>query len=262
MPDAGTASFPRYGSIPRLRRDAVVTEKIDGTNGLVYIEYHRDPVGIGMPNISYSASTGSTYVRDGLDGVYLIRAGSRNRWLTRENDNFGFAAWVAEHAADLSRLGEGHHYGEWYGQGIQRSYGLTERRFALFNTARWSDSDFRPECCDVVPVLDTGTLSDSLIDRQLDALNAYGSVLVPGYDRPEGVVVYHTAARHLYKVLLDQDGLPKSLATGGPISIPPGESMEEWARRLSPEWYGPDQGPLAVPVSGGPGHRVPVPVAA
>lgn len=33
-----------------------------------------------------------------------------------------------------------------------------------------------------------------------------------GFDRPEGVVVYHHAGRHLYKILLEGDDLPKGVA--------------------------------------------------
>ena len=53
-------------------------------------------------------------------------------------------------------LGVGQHFGEWWGFGIQRGYGLHERRFSLFNTGRWSDPAVRPACCGVVPVLADG----------------------------------------------------------------------------------------------------------
>lgn len=174
------SEYPAFGKIPRLRRDVVVTEKIDGTNGLVCV------------------------AEDGT-----VRAGSRNRWLTLESDNFGFARWVHEHADELAAgLGQGHHYGEWYGAGIQRRYGLEVKRFALFNSARWTDNPALPACVEVVPVLAVGSLDDA-VDEGLHRLRTAGSVAVPGFLEPEGVVVYHSASRQSYKVLLENDAMPK-----------------------------------------------------
>lgn len=167
--------FEGFPSIPRLKRGCVVTEKIDGTNAQVYV---------------------------GEDG--LVLAGSRNRWLTVEDDNFGFARWVANNTDELRKLGPGRHFGEWWGAGIQRRYGLTEKRFSLFNSGRWSSE--RPACCHVVPVLFAGEFSTETIAQQLDALKTGGSVAAPGFMDPEGIVVFLTAARTLYKATLDGDG--------------------------------------------------------
>jgi hypothetical protein len=159
----------------------------------------------------------------------VIRAGSRNRWLTPGDDNFGFAAWVRDNAHELAQLGEGNHYGEWFGKGIQRGYGLDEKRFALFNTGRWYDPKAPgyqpfsapaaaspcPPCTTVVPILKIhdGKLLTYAISEAVHQLRTHGSWMVPGYDRPEGVVAYHTAASQLFKVLLENDDVPKSLAT-------------------------------------------------
>lgn len=176
--------FRPFEKIPRLRRTVVVTEKIDGTNACVFV---------------------------GEDGVVI--AGSRSRWITPEADNFGFAAWVKAHEVALRELGPGYHYGEWYGAGIQRRYGLAEKRFALFNTARWADGapKPRPVCCGVVPVLATGSM-DEAVETALRRLRTEGSVAVPGFRDLEGVVVYHSASGNLYKVLLKGDELPKGMA--------------------------------------------------
>ena len=110
---AGVLNAPEFTSfqkIPRFFRDIVVTEKIDGTNAQIWIP--EDP-------------------------EQEIVAGSRNRWITPEDDNYGFAAWVHANANMLRRFGPGKHFGEWYGAGIQRRYGLDHKRFALFNTGRW-----------------------------------------------------------------------------------------------------------------------------
>ena len=46
--------------------------------------------------------------------------GSRNRWITPEDDNYGFSRWAHEHKDELLTLGPGRHFGEWWGNGIQR----------------------------------------------------------------------------------------------------------------------------------------------
>lgn len=173
--------FRPFAKIARLNRDVVVTEKLDGTNALVYIA---------------------------VDGV-TIAAGSRSRWITPEADNFGFARWVDANREALLALGPGSHYGEWWGAGIQRRYGLTEKRFSLFNVGRWNAENV-PACCSVVPTLATGPLGSSVAEslRRLEG----GSVAAPGFDKPEGIVVFHTASGGLFKVTLEGDESPKGRA--------------------------------------------------
>ena len=95
--------FVAFDKIPRLRRNVIVSEKIDGTNAIVWIG----------------------------EDFTTIRAGSRSRWITPEDDNYGFARWVAANRDELLKLGPGYHYGEWWGAGIQRRYGLDHKRFSL-----------------------------------------------------------------------------------------------------------------------------------
>jgi len=169
--------FEGFPSIPRLKRSCTITEKIDGTNAQVFV---------------------------GEDGVVL--AGSRNRWITPEDDNFGFAKWVKDNEEELrTGLGIGRHYGEWYGAGIQRRYGLKEKRFALFNSLRWTDEN-RPKCCGVVPILYNGLFTSTIVEEQLENLRVNGSVAAPGFMNPEGVVVYLPATRGFFKVTLGGDG--------------------------------------------------------
>lgn len=172
--------FRPFPKIARLNREIVITEKIDGTNASIYI---------------------------GEDGAFL--AGSRTKWLSVEDDNFGFARWALDNKEDLLNLGAGHHFGEWWGKGIQRGYGLTERRFSLFNVSRWADDELRPNCCHVVPVLYQGMFSESAIEKSLCTLRLYGSSAVQGFMKPEGIAVYHTAANTLFKVTLEKDEKPK-----------------------------------------------------
>lgn len=171
------ASFP---SIARWSREIVITEKIDGTNAQVAV------------------------YEDGT-----VRAGSRTRWITPDDDNFGFARWVAAHANELRGLGVGRHYGEWWGSGIQRKYGLTgdDKRFSLFDVARWN-AETKPACCHVVPTIYAGT-DTAAIDAALDALRREGSLAAPGFMKPEGVVIFHTAARTYFKKTIERDDAGK-----------------------------------------------------
>ena len=180
--------FQPFPKIPRLNREIVITEKIDGTNGVIH-------------------------VADDL----TVTAGSRKRWLTIEKDNFGFAKWVAENAEELAEgLGPGTHYGEWWGSGIQRGYGLVngDKRFSLFNVGRWRDDQWDyvgPGCCTAVPILDIITYSDAgMVENALFHLEDKGSVAAEGYMNPEGIILYFTAARQYFKVTLENDMAPKT----------------------------------------------------
>ena len=180
--------FQGFPKIPRFSRAVIFTEKIDGTNGIINV-----------------AGDGTVF------------AGSRNRWITPEMDNFGFAAWVKSHEIELAHyLGEGTHYGEWWGQGIQRGYGLTEKRFSLFNRHRWHDDDgiyTGPPCCDTVPLLGVyDGFHDNVVRIHLAQLLAHGSQASPGFDQPEGIIAYHSASRQYYKALLENDQIPKTVA--------------------------------------------------
>lgn len=189
--------FPKIG---RLKRDMVITEKIDGTNAQVIILR-------GHETCSGTEDAGKFIaVKDDM----WMYAASRTRLITPAADNFGFAKWVQAHADELWTLGPGRHFGEWWGQGIQRNYGLTEKRFSLFNTHRWqSENSGRPACCSVVPVLARHTFDSRVIDETLIRLEAFGSVASPGFMRPEGVVIFHVPTQTMYKRTLEKDDEPK-----------------------------------------------------
>lgn len=179
--------FQPFPKICRLSRDIIVTEKLDGTNASITITE---------------------------DGQFLT--GSRTRWITPEDDNYGFARWATANKDALMGLGVGTHFGEWWGQGIQRNYSLREKRFSLFNTTRWADSDVRPTCCDIAPVLYEGPLEDHGVMKGVKAalhlLQTEGSVAAPGFMKPEGVIVFHVQGNLLFKKTLDRDEEPKSKA--------------------------------------------------
>lgn len=91
------------------------------------------------------------------------------------------------------------------GKGIQRGYGLTEKRFSLFNTAKWggNNSENRPKCCHVVPVLGAWQMDTQKIKEVLEDLKATGSKASPGYMDVEGIIVYHPASNQLFKYTVD-----------------------------------------------------------
>jgi hypothetical protein len=199
-----TTPFIEFPKIARFSREVIVTEKIDGTSACVYI---------------------------GEDGEFLT--GSRNRWITPESDNRGFSRWAHEHKEELMTLGPGRHFGEWWGNGIQRGYGLQngDKRFSLFNVTRWClhgetpkeapTQDPRvfllqkvlPPCVGLVPVLWRGLFEDFAPVDLIWDLKYHGSVAAPGFMNPEGIVVYHTAGNVGFKKTIEKDGQPKSLGT-------------------------------------------------
>jgi hypothetical protein len=175
--------FEEFPKMARLSRRVIITEKIDGTNAQVFI---------------------------GEDGA--MKFGSRTRWITPEDDNYGFAKWASEHADQLRQLGPGRHFGEWWGAGIQRRYDQTEKRFSLFNAMRWSDDAVRPTCCGVVPVLFDDIWTPGVEEDQLDLLASFGSIAAPGFMKPEGIVIFHVAARVGFKKTIEKDEMSKGEA--------------------------------------------------
>lgn len=168
--------FVPYQKIARLSRDIVVTEKIDGTNGQIYI----DPNG-------------------------AIYAGSRNHWLI-DTDNFGFAKWVNANADRLRMLGPGRYYGEWAGAGVGRRYGMSKKKFVFFRRPEQFDLLVDGEDdVDVVPELYSGMFCEQEILQCLERLRCNGSVFAPGFMKPEGIVIFHTASGTLFKKTLERD---------------------------------------------------------
>jgi hypothetical protein len=180
--DVPWPQFEKWPStVRRYNEEITITEKIDGTNGAILVNEDGD-----------------------------VAAQSRNRLVTPGNDNHGFAAWVFGNGYELGRiLGPGRHFGEWWGHGIARGYGLNEKRFSLFNTARWAtaleETAIEPELnLYHVPVLARGVRNtDAKIDEVTADLHEFGSVASPGFMRPEGVCVFHHSSRQVEKVFGD-----------------------------------------------------------
>ena len=169
--------FVPFAKIPRLHKECIITEKIDGTNGIIYITD---------------------------DGDMFI--GSRNRWLSAETDNFGFHRWATENHDELMKLGVGRHHGEWWGSGIQRGYDLPkgEKRFSLFNVSIWNEENI-PACCHVVPLLYTGEFDTEAIGDVMAHLYNHGSLASPDFMKPEGVMVYIPSASQYFKAPFDKN---------------------------------------------------------
>ncbi len=192
-----TPGFKEFPKMARLSRECIITEKIDGTNAQILI------------------------TEDGT-----LHAGSRQRWITPEDDNYGFAKWVYAHAAELLALGPGRHFGEWWGNGIQRGYDLPkgEKRLSLFNVMRWCLHDREPQvipqgdprviklqerlpaCCGLVPVLWRGLFDTTEVNYSLALLKEEGSRAAPGFMNPEGIVCFHLASNVGFKKTLGNDG--------------------------------------------------------
>ena len=159
--------FQAWPKIPRGQNEQItITEKLDGTNACIVIQ----------------------------DGD-IIAVQSRKRFITPYDDNYGFAGWAARNRKELLFLGEGHHFGEWAGLGIQGNpHCLHEKNFFLFNVAKWNkDNPNLPDCCSIVPILFEGDSTPENIDNTLEEL----------WDKaedkyvPEGIVVwYHKSRRY------------------------------------------------------------------
>lgn len=254
--------FKPWPVISNMTDRVVVTEMIDGAGAFA----------IHIERLKFNSATGTLEIRPGdvLDFnkgemvFYRLTAQSRTRLITPRDDTHGFAKWVAEHASALAaELGEGIHYGEWWGYKINRGYNLEkgDKRFSLFNTERWSylDGSQVPGLW-CVPVIDQGSLfSEANEDTELldlytpvhfavETLREGGSVAAPGYNKPKGVVVFHTGGRVMFKYVFTsiEDPLAKlraTLATGteiwgsGSPSLQTREDQEEELTRLEQAAY-------------------------
>lgn len=195
---SGPIGFIKWPSTPRFHKYLTITEKIDGTNACIRI----------------------------LDGT--VSAQSRKRVITPDDDNFGFAKWVHDNAGALTDvMGYGVHFGEWFGEGIQKNpLGIEGKRFAHFSP--WKFNDEQKEritesgLVEFVPVLFEGQADIYTIPNVMQDLDLYGTrvagatKVANGYDweldemaRAEGVIVWQRETQQKYKILLDNDAIHK-----------------------------------------------------
>lgn len=173
--------FQAFSDIKQIgKMDMHITQKIHGSNAQILIY-------------------------DKPDGTLDLICGSRNRWVTPDADNFGFATFVHVNKQEfIEKLGLGRHYGEWTGPGINSGEGLTEKIFVLFNFWKFPPERPLPPQTVVVPVLYSGKFELSKIDEVMEDLKTNGSKLVNGYMKPEGVVI-STLGQRLKKVFKPEE---------------------------------------------------------
>jgi hypothetical protein len=210
--------FEAWPKTPRLSNGGVtITEKIDGTNACIVI-FPGYTTGDPVPEEVIGAFE--------FQGVgYYVAAQSRKRMITPENDNAGFARWVKSNAEELvDLLGPGRHFGEWWGQGIQRRYNMDRKVFSLFNYHRFSKiaqerHDWRNRAnainVSMVPLIHVGRFSDAAIAESLNILRQNGSFASAEwgvrFDRPEGVIIRHRDLGGNLKAFVENDDVPKSM---------------------------------------------------
>ena len=174
--------FEAWPEIEQFFSYVCISEKCDGTNAQIDIEGEE------------------------------VLVGSRSRWLTPEDDNFGFAKKVQESKDELIKsLGQGKHFGEWMGSGVGRNYGMTEKRFVLFNATRWTQpkkDGLLPSWVDVVPVLYSGPYKEGIVTETMSKLKETGSIIAPGFMRPEGIVIYFSRADLCFKYVFEAETTP------------------------------------------------------
>ncbi len=170
-------AFPKIERIGKMSMQ--ITQKIHGTNAQVFI--YKDS-----------------------EGNLQLLTGSRTRWITPESDNYGFAAHVYANKQEfIDKLGPGQHFGEWAGPGINSGEGLTEKTFVLFDWWKYPVERELPPKTVAVPVLYQGEMSLAKLEEVMTDLKTTGSKLMPGFMRPEGVVVSINGSR--YKKVFDAE---------------------------------------------------------
>jgi hypothetical protein len=189
--------FRHWPKIPRLENEIYhISEKIDGTNACVVIQ-------------PYDPTKTKEYLYINPDYSYGVAAQSRTCLIYPNKDNYDFAKWVQNNAKQLiTDLGPGYHFGEWWGLGINRGYGLNHKRFSLFNPTKKSS------VCHNVPLLISNNeeinkwLQESPLTLQIkywkEQFKLNGSYAAPGYMHPEGLMIYAEKANTYWKVIIDK----------------------------------------------------------
>jgi len=191
--------FKEFPKTPRLSRECIITEKIDGTNSCVLIQNGE-----------------------------IIKVGSRNGWLSLGHDSTGLVHFVEERKETFLQLGDGLHYGEFWGRDIRHSYSSKEQHFSLFDAHRWCnawDEPIRysetqiqeklPVGLQTVPVLYRGLFDTAKVDECIEMLKVNGSLLSqPKKIEAEGVIIYHIDGDVAFKKTLRNDDKPKLQVNG------------------------------------------------
>lgn len=216
--------FEGWPKTPRLSAGGVtITEKIDGTNACVIIlPYDGDDLStdkcLSLGGVQFVIQFGQQ------ERAWIVGAQSRKRLIFPGQDNAGFAGWVQSNAyALVDLLGPGRHFGEWWGQGIQRRYGMTHKVFSLFNTHKWGKvaaerSDWTDSARSInmtmVPTMYVGKFSDRVIEESLFVLRQTGSMAAAEWgqngQRAEGIIIRHRDLGGNLKAFVENDDVPKT----------------------------------------------------
>jgi hypothetical protein len=200
--------FREFPKIERIGKVFMtVTQKLHGTNASIWI-------------YEYTSTNGVTH-----EPRMGIKAGRRTDFITVEKDNYGFARFVHDNAqALIEALGPGVHFGEWCGPGINSGEGLTEKTLFLFDVHRHPPEKPLPPRVRTVPLLYKGPLNMAEIEKAKEDLRQNGSKAVPGFMRPEGVVVHIPATGHRFKDVFEAEETawtkPAKPKTDKPSSLP------------------------------------------
>lgn len=220
--------FPKIERIGKMKMS--ITQKIHGTNAQIMIT----PLG------DDGRFAGGGLIKE-IDlfyvdcKTYVMQVGSRTRWIVPGDDNYGFAAFVHANADEFIRtLGPGQHFGEWAGPGINSGEGLTEKTFFLFDWWKFPEGRPLPPQTKVVPLLHNGEADLHAIETAMNDLKTNGSKIVPGFMRPEGVVVMLGDIR--YKKVFDAEETQWKKAD------------EKYRETKSKENKGPDLSHLCQPI--------------
>lgn len=179
-----------------------ITQKIHGTNAQIRI---------------YDVTDNRT-MNDAVlvgDRWFKVQASSRTRDIFVGDDNFGFARFVFDNRQEIAeKLGEGTHYGEWAGPGINSGEGLSEKKFVIFNHYRYPAERPLPPQMVVVPVLYHGPYDERIVAEAMMSLKIEGSRLSPGFMRPEGIVI--EVAGKKYKKVFEAEETKWTEGSAGP----------------------------------------------
>ena len=190
-----TTNYSSFPSIERLENIyCIISEKIDGTNGLIEINETN------------------------------VRFGSRNRYISFSDDNAGFANFFKDYEARFKDAAKDittdesyplRIYGEWFGCGIQRNYGLKDKLFMPFSSF-YGEKLIEYQVPNVITpnIMYTGKFSMEIVDTCMQQLKLNGSGVVKDYKQPEGIVIFFPKYNFRLKETFDgakwKDALPKS----------------------------------------------------
>lgn len=201
--------FRKFPDINRIGKAAItITQKIHGSNAAAWIEVNPfDPA------------------------EHIVRAANRTGFIYPEDDNFGFAQFVADQRQQfIDLLGPGVWHGEWAGPGINNGEGLTEKTFVLFSV-KGLEGKTLPDRCKLVPLLYEGPLDTNAIEAAKADLKASGSKLVAGFMRPEGVVIHFLGTNFRIKDVFEAE---ETAWTRGSTSKTPTEPRPYMGHLLQP----------------------------